>query len=509
MPLVRTLLAINTAIIEAEGSEKVLEVIIEAAAGLFEAEVCRLALLDKENRLAFVFSSGGASNGNTVPSDAGFGGWVVQNGRPLMSNKPAADPRYSREADGGQGIEPRSIICAPVYTNGERAGVIQVVNTRKEGGFEEEDTRIFSMFAKMAGTAVKQTEYQRVIQTAGMMYRAEERRRNRLVGYSSPIMQEVISTAQKAAESNATVLLMSESGTGKELVARSIHRWSPRTDAPFIAVNCVALTPELLASELFGHEKGAFTGAAARKTGKFELAEGGTIFLDEIGELNPDLQAKLLRVLQEREFQRVGGNQNIKVDVRIIAATNRDLQKEVHEGRFREDLFYRLNVVVIKLPPLRERGEDLKELVDFFLSRYCREMNRPLLQVTPEVKRAIMGYDWPGNVRQLQNTIERAVVLTRGSAITPEVLPPELISGHLDPGTAAAADFPALSEDVPMAEAVEALQREKIRRALATTGGNKSKAAALLGLQPPNFSRLLKRLGVTDKNGAKNVRVHA
>ncbi|MBI5747080.1 MAG: sigma-54-dependent Fis family transcriptional regulator, partial [Nitrospirae bacterium] len=239
----------------------------------------------------------------------------------------------------------------------------------------------------------------------------------------SPRLKETIEIAQRVAVTTSTVLLLGESGTGKEIFARSIHRWSDRSKGPFVAINCVALRDELIESELFGHEKGSFTGAVQMRQGKLEIADGGTVFLDEIGDFKPDLQAKLLRFLQEREFERVGGNKGINVDVRIIAATNRDLNKVIHEGGFREDLFFRLNVVAISLPALRERREDVPALAQFFLRRYCQIVKKPLMKISPEAMDKLIAYHWPGNVRELGNMIERAVVLARGREIMAEDLP--------------------------------------------------------------------------------------
>src|SRR5438309_6687535 len=237
---------------------------------------------------------------------------------------------------------------------------------------------------------------------------------------TSTKMAEVVEIARKAAQSDATVLLLGESGTGKDLLARSIHSWSNRAGKLFAPVNCVALSEELLESELFGHEKGAFTGASVQKRGKMEVADGGTVFLDEIGDMKPGLQAKLLRFLQNREFDRVGGTRAIKVDVRVIAATNRDLLQAVKAGTFREDLFFRLNVVTLTVPPLRERTEEIPQLAEFFLKKYCREAKKPGIRISPKAMKMLTAYTWPGNVRELQNAIERAVVLKTGEMLTPE-----------------------------------------------------------------------------------------
>ncbi len=249
--------------------------------------------------------------------------------------------------------------------------------------------------------------------------------RGNMVG-NSPAMKNVYDTIRKVASARTTVLITGESGTGKELVAQALHQTSPWSEKPFIRVHCAALAPTLLESELFGHEKGAFTGADKRKIGRFEMAQGGTLFLDEISEIPLDLQVKLLRVLQERELERVGGTQTIKVDVRVIAATNRDLKAQVEKGAFREDLYYRLNVVTVHLPPLRERWEDIPLLAAHFINRFSKELGKPVRPLNPALLAALQAHSWPGNVRELQNTLERAVVLTEGDEIytVPEILSP-------------------------------------------------------------------------------------
>ena len=301
-------------------------------------------------------------------------------------------------------------------------------------------------------------------------------------------MLRVLTTAQKAAQSDATILLLGESGVGKDLLARCIHAWSPRRNKIFTPVNCVALTEELLESELFGHEKGAFTGAHTQKLGKLEVAAGGTVFLDEIGDMKPALQAKLLRFLQNREFDRVGGTRSIKVDVRIVAATNRNLQQAVKDGAFRADLFFRLNVVSLTIPPLRNRQEDIPQLIERSLARLCRDMKRPMLRMSPSAMKKLMSYAWPGNVRELENAIERAVVLKTGDLLEPEDF--ALHSLELQQQ-----ESPV--NHLPFHDSVEHHKVFIIRDALAKTGGSRAQAAELLGLQPTYLSRLIKQMNIS------------
>jgi DNA-binding NtrC family response regulator len=309
----------------------------------------------------------------------------------------------------------------------------------------------------------------------------------------SPAIRRVIDTAKKAALSNATILLLGESGTGKEVFANAIHRWSGRRDKPFIIVNCVALSEHLLESELFGHEKGAFTGAHQAKKGKFELAHGGSVFLDEIGDMPAALQAKLLRVLQDHRFERVGGTQPIHADIRIIAATNRDLGSAVRDGRFREDLYYRLNVVSLTLPPLRERREDVPVLARHFVAAYAAETKKPVRGFTAEAMDLLMGHPWPGNVRELANAIERAVVLYGGPEIGPEDL---VLTRPTAPSGVALLSLSAAGRN--FYGQVEAFKQNIIKTALTETGGNQTKAAELLGLQRTHLVKLLRALKIRE-----------
>ena len=311
--------------------------------------------------------------------------------------------------------------------------------------------------------------------------------RYRLIAGQSAKMAEAIDLARKSAMSRSTVLLLGESGTGKEIFARAIHEWSDRRAEPFIAINCVGLSKELLESELFGHEKGAFTGAHQLKKGRIELSHGGTVFLDEIGDISAEIQTKLLRFLQEREFERVGGIKPVRVDVKVIAATSRDLDGAVKEGRFRTDLYYRLNVIPIFLPPLRERREDIADLANFFMQRFSMETKKKFDEISQEAMARLRTYDWPGNVRELANIIERAVVLGRGPKITVDELPSALVST-----VSTTSSFGLL-----YSENIEAYRRQLILKALSEAKGNRAAAAKALGLQRTYLSRLIKTLQIS------------
>jgi Nif-specific regulatory protein len=378
----------------------------------------------------------------------------------------------------------RSLLAVPLVHLGRTLGLLYVDVLGREEPARTLDEGHLQILTALGGVAAGA-----LASVRQMEWLEEENRRlteslvSDMVG-ESPRMREIYRLLTRAAASGSTVLLRGESGTGKEVAAHALHRASPRADKPFVAVNCATLSETLLESELFGHEKGAFTGAVARKIGKAEAADGGTLFLDELGEIPLPLQSKLLRFLQERELDRVGGTHPIRVDVRVVAATNRDLEKAIREGTFREDLYYRLNVITLHLPPLRERREDISLLASHFAARLSQRLGRATAGFTPEARACLQRYDWPGNVRELANAVERALVLGEGDLIRPEDLPetvlesggaPEVSLGHYH-------------------EAIQETKKRLIRGAVAEAGGNITKAATRLGLQPTYLHRLIRNL---------------
>ena len=365
---------------------------------------------------------------------------------------------------------------------GHTLGTIQAVNARRIDGFTDEDAELLVALSGLVGAAMSRTRADSAARATSTVLLQESEARHRMVTGRTPAMQEALRILKTAAATPSTVLLLGESGSGKEVCARQVHQWSPRHRAPFVAINCVALTPTLLESELFGHEKGAFTGATGRKKGKFELADGGTLFLDEIGELPLGLQVKLLRFLQEQTIERVGGRTSILVDCRVVAATNTDLKKAMGEGRFREDLYYRLAVVVLHLPSLRERGEDVLLIARQILQRQAAAAGKPKLDFSPDAVPALRLHPWPGNVRELENRIKRAVIMADGQAVT-------------------AADLELVSGGQPVAlrslkEAREATERQLIELALRRHNGKISAAATELGISRPTLYELMEKLGI-------------
>lgn len=380
-----------------------------------------------------------------------------------------------------------SLLAVPLMVFEKLVGVIYLDTSNLMARFDEDHLQLLTGIAGIAAVALENARQIEWLENENQRLQAEIKIEHNMVGESSR-MRDVHQFIAKVAPRESTVLITGESGTGKELVARAIHQNSPRAARPFIAINCAALTETLLESELFGYEKGAFTGALGQKKGKIEVADGGTVFLDEIGELAPALQAKLLRLLQEREFERVGGTRPIKIDVRFLAATNRSLEEANQKGTFRQDLFFRLNVVSINMPPLRERRDDIPLLASYFAAKYSRKCNRRVVGISAEARATLAQYDWPGNVRELENAIERAVVMGSGDLLLPEDLPESILETE-----------PASGSAVTVAryhEAVKETKKQLISKAVEQAGGNYTEAAKLLGVHPNYLHRLIRNLNL-------------
>jgi transcriptional regulator with GAF, ATPase, and Fis domain len=377
-----------------------------------------------------------------------------------------------------------SLLCVPMLVGERVVGIIYLDAKVPVVQFDENHLRVLQAIAHIAALASENLEHWEKLRQENLALRAEIGLKHDIVG-GSPNIRKVFEFIRKVAPTDSTVLIQGESGTGKELVARAIHSNSPRADRPFVAINSAAIAANLLETELFGHEKGSFTGACSQKKGKVELAEGGTLFLDEISELAPELQAKLLRVLQEREFERVGGTKPIPLDIRLVAATNKALARSVEAGEFRKDLFYRLNVVAVTLPPLRDRREDIPEMAEHFLRKMQRKCPTLARSISPEALACLSQYDWPGNVRELENAMERAAVLGTNDVIRPEDLPENIIEGGSVSGESAKY-YSSLIE----------FKRQLIQQALQQTNGSYVDAAKILGLHPNSLLRLMRNLNV-------------
>jgi transcriptional regulator with GAF, ATPase, and Fis domain len=378
-------------------------------------------------------------------------------------------------------------VAVPLYMRGEICGLLAVWFPPEEEGHAEGHRDTLNAVGTLASAALDSARDVEVLRTENALLRASiDPGEAGMVG-DSPAVQKLFQMIARVAPRESPVLVLGESGTGKELVAQALHRLSPRGSGPFRAINCAALSEALLESELFGYEKGAFTGAAAQKKGKLELAEGGTVLLDEVGELAPSLQAKLLRVLQQREFERVGGTRTLKLDVRVIAATNRELAEEVRRGTFREDLYHRLNVVALRVPALRERVGDILPLARYFLERAATRCCRRVTGFSAEAERRLTEYGWPGNVRELENAIERAVVLGQSEIILPEDLPETILTGG-----------PVLEAPGALATSVSRAKRELVLAAWRESGGNHNETAKKLNIHPNSLRRLVRVLGLKE-----------
>ncbi len=468
---------------EASETVELLKQIAEGATELLHCERASIFVWDREHGSLVACPALGVPSGTLrVPEQSGIVGQVLKSGRPIRVADAYQHPHFDRSFDTLTGFRTRSVLCVPMKdADGKLVGAFQALNKLGGGSFTEQDEECLTLLGRQATVALKSTREREALLRSHRELTERAAQGGRLIG-ESPEIRALRQTVERLAQTDLPVLILGESGTGKEVVARALHYQGPRAGRPFVAVNCAALNETLLETELFGHERGAFTDARETRQGKFEVADGGTLFLDEIGEMSLAGQAKLLRVLEQKTVTRVGGTEEIPVDVRVIAATNANLQQAVKQGKFREDLFYRLNVVVLELSPLRERPEDVIPLAEHFLEQFAAQAGRPPLKLSPEAQQRLKSYTWPGNVRELRNLMERFAFLATSDTIEAEDL------GFLL--------SPQQETDLSLAAATRRFQEEYIRRAIKRAGGNMSEAAKLLGLHRANLYRKMKQLGM-------------
>lgn len=413
---------------------------------------------------------------------------VITEGVALLSNDIIESDTFNK-SESLIASKAHSLLCVPLILHQRVIGILYLDSTRPGENFKEGHLQSVTAIAGIASGALENARHVEWLEGENQRLQDDFQSEHNMIGESPP-MKEIYRFIAKIAPTNSTILIRGESGTGKELAARAIHRGSPRADRPFVAVNCAALTDSLLESELFGHERGAFTGAIARKKGKLEVADSGTLFLDEVGEMSPQLQTKLLRVLQEREFERVGGTQTLKVDIRVITATNKDLDEAIKVGTFRKDLYFRLNVVDVTMPALKDRREDIALLARHFTAKYSQSCKRRVTGLSTEALACLVSYDWPGNVRELENAIERAIVLGSTERIQPEDLPEFMVER-----------MPSLNVDsLKYYESVKESKKAIILKALQQTNFNYTEAAKLLGVHPNNLHRLIRNVNLKVNN---------
>ena len=468
--------------------DELLAMVMDAAKDIVGVKNGSLLLVQDEKTLKLQFYQASGQNMGQLknidlPPGVGISGHVAKTGESIISNDVAKDPRWYQKVSEKVKTPVQSMASYPLILEKKVIGVVQFLDKVDGGIFTEEDSEILERFAKLMAKFFQVSRNRKLLGEEFGQLKDQYLQRYAIVGESQAI-KKCIKMAERVADSKAAVLVTGESGTGKELFAHLIHDRGQRQNKPFISVSCGAIPASILERELFGHEKGAFTGADSQKIGLFEAADKGTLFLDEIGELPMDMQVKLLRVLQEESFIRLGGTKNINVDVRIVTATNRDLEKEVRDGNFRQDLFYRINVIKIILPALREKMEDLPDLVSFFIKKHTPK-NQPIKKIAKNLIPHLMSYSWPGNIRELENSVERAIVLSDEEELTPDAFPFETSQLPIE-----------LNVGSSLKEAGDSFRKTFITNTLKSTSGNRTKAAKILDVQRSYLSRLIKELEI-------------
>lgn len=469
-------------------TQRLLEHIATDAARLLGTDRASIFIWDREQKQLVACPALGVPGGKLfLPDNKGIIGDVIHSRKPIVVDDAYHDPRFNQDVDKASGYQTRNLLCVPLFdSQNECLGAFELIN-KKDGDFTAADQIALEDFGIAVATAITNTrELENLVRNNNLLTE-QMLKRTTIIG-ESPSIVALRGTIDRLATTDLPVLVLGESGTGKEVAATALHHQGARASRPFVAVNCAALTESLLESELFGHEKGAFTDAHSQHVGKFELAEGGTLFLDEIGDMTLGGQAKLLRVLEQKVITRVGGTQTIPVNVRVVAATNANLTEMVREKKFRQDLYFRLSVVTLEIPPLRDRPEDILPLARFFLDRFCRDANRRPLQFSADAEKRLTMHQWPGNVRELRNLMERIAFLAQGSRVEVDDL-----AFILSPKRS---DFDDLAEGAGLAEATAGFQAEYIKRAVKRMQGNMSDTAEFLGLHRSNLYRKMRQLGM-------------
>ena len=503
---IKSLIEINTKLNSNYAEpDKVLVYILESAMCLVECESSSILLLNREgSALHFAVALGPkGAEAKDVPVDTNsIAGWVIANNQSVIVDDVPADTRFNRGVQDKTNYITKNMIATPIRIGNDCIGVIELINKVDGKKFTEDDVSILELVGIQAGNAYRNSHF--YINTResidALQDSVSQGKDFHAFIAKSPIILDTIKVIEEASKVNSSVLILGESGVGKELFAEQMHLKSPRREKPFVRVSCAALSPSILESELFGHVKGAYTNAINAQKGRFEVADGGTLFLDEIGEMPLELQAKLLRVIQERKFEKVGSSETVSVDVRIIAATNRDLESMIQAGKFRADLYYRLNVLPLNIPPLRQRKDDIEPLAYFFLQKYSSETKKPFVDFSTPAIKALYSYPWPGNVRELENTIERACILGTPPHINLEdfrlnVSFPQAQS-H-EPDCMQNCVLESLSaEDKSLKNAVNEFKKRYVKAILEQNDWNQTKSAKVLGIQRTYVSKLLAELEI-------------
>jgi len=466
--------------------------IIESAESLVGGDSSSLLLLDQNRQnLKFEIALGDKAEqlvGRTLAMGEGLAGWTAKEQQSILVNDVSDDPRFFSDFDKELDYFSQSILAVPLLVQNVLIGVLEVISHNSEHRFSNDDLEWLEIFATQAALAIHHSRIFNRLLSSKPLAVENPNIRSRII-QSSGSMKKTLVLSERIAQVDSAVLITGESGTGKELLARHIHQCSQRKEGPLVSVNCAAIPPDLIESELFGHQAGAFTGAEREYKGRFEQAVGGTLFLDEIGELTLDAQSKILRVLQDRKVQPLGSTRTIVLDIRIIAATNRNLEQEVRKGNFRKDLYFRLNVLPLKIPPLRDRPEDIPVLVQHFIEKYKHKSTVGDRTLSPQAAEALIAYKWPGNVRELENTIERAIIIGQNYQLEVDDLSlPIRIDKNRDK-----------YKDKTLKEAVQAFKKNYLEHALDAHKGNQTATADSLGIQRTYLSRLMKELDINRK----------